>query len=252
MKLVLISIAAALVGLAVAGPAFADVHVARGQVVTELRVVAQSVRVDGRARGPVVVVGGSLTVGATGEVANVTVIGGHLRTAPGARVRGDVFQFGGAWPALDGWRVLLAIGLALLARTIVVWLVVAAARLAAARPRIDDVLAVARDRPGRALLVGALAWSGLLALSVLLAISLIGLVVAFALWGLLALAAMTGVALGFHTLENDRAAYRIVLASLAIPVLGDALIALAGVVGLGTLLRYSTASTARTEAFPDW
>src|SRR5439155_1506829 len=79
--------------LLVPAAAAASVHVPRGQTVQDLKVIGQSIRVDGRALHSVIVVGGNLVVGPTGQVANVTVIGGRLQVTPGARLSGDVYQF---------------------------------------------------------------------------------------------------------------------------------------------------------------
>lgn len=233
------AVAAAALALALGVPAAAAaaVRVQRGQTVGDLRVIGQDVRVDGRARGWVIVVDGDLTVGRSGTIGNATIIGGRLRLEPGARVGDEIFQLGGSWPQPDGWWVLLALGLALALRTVVVWLVVALAGLLARRPELASVGAAARTRPLRALAVGALAVFGLSAGSVLLALTLVGLAVAAALWGLLLLAAVVGVAFVLRAEASEPRLRRVVLAALALPVLGDGLLALASAVGLGALLR---------------
>jgi len=222
--------------LVAAAPAAADVHVARGEVVNELRVLGQDVRIDGRARGPVVVIGGNLTLGPTGQAANVTVVAGRLETAPGAQLTGDVFQFGGSLPDLSGWRLLVALLAILGLRTALVWLGVAVAVALARAREFGGLVEVLRERPGRTLTAGVLATSGLLAGGVLLAISVVGAPAALMICGglILALLVGLGVALGAIDPAPPR---RAVFLALAIPLIGDALLALATALGVGALLR---------------
>jgi hypothetical protein len=222
--------------LMLAAPAAANVHVARGQVVDELRVLGQDVRIDGRARGPVVVIAGNLTVGPTGRAANVTVVGGRLETEVGGQLSGDVFQFGGSLPDVSGWR-LLAVLLALLAlRTALVWLGVAAALPLARARQLRPLVGVLRERPARTLLAGILAASGLLAVSVLLAITVVGAPAALMILGALSLAMLVGAAVAIGAIDPPPRR-RSIFVALAIPLLGDALLALAAAIGVGTLLR---------------
>lgn len=235
MKPTLSILAAIVVLLAAAGPAFADVHVGKGQVVNELRVLGQDVEIDGTAHGPVFVVGGNVSVGPTGDAANVTVIGGRLRTAPGARLHGDVFQLGGPTPELNGWSLLAAILAALALHTLLVWIVVNAGMRLAAGRHVQPFTAALRDRPGRTVSAGVLASAALLALSFLLLLTVIGIPIALMIWGLLIITVPVGIA----TLSNllpDLSTRRTVFLVAAIPILGDALLALAMAVGSGVLL----------------
>jgi hypothetical protein len=177
-RVLLLALAVALVA---AGAARATIHIRKGTVVDEIRAIGQDVRVDGKARGPVIVIGGNLDVGPSGEVANVTAIGGRLRAAPQARLTGDVFQFGGPVPAIESWRLVGALAVLLVLRSFLIWLVVSAAALLARRPRLTILFDVSRQRPVRTLLVGLLAATGLAALSVLLAITVVGLIFAAAI-----------------------------------------------------------------------
>src|SRR5206468_137920 len=127
------------------------------QVVNELRVLGQDVTIDGTARGPVFVVGGNLSVGATGQAANVTVIGGRIRTAPGAQLHGDVFEFGGPLPELSGWRLAAVLLAALALHTLLVWLAVAAGLRFASTRHVQPLTATLRDRPARTAGAGVLA-----------------------------------------------------------------------------------------------
>lgn len=232
--------------LALAGPALANVHVPRDTKVNEIRVLGQDVRVDGRARGPVIIVGGSLTVGPTGQASNVTVIGGSIRTAPGGRLGGDVFQFGGEIPDLSGWRLAAVAAGAVVVRALLVWLLVAAAgALSAARP-LDGLSAAIASAPARALVTGALAALGGVALAALLAITVVGIPVALMLLGLLLVGVVLGLALALPALPH-KTGRRTLLLWLAIPAIGDTLLALAAAIGVGGGLRVLGAGR-RSEA----
>jgi hypothetical protein len=222
--------------LLTASPAAADVHVGRGEVVSEVRVLGQDVRIDGRARGPVVVIAGDLTVGPAGRAANITVIGGKLTTLPGARLSGDVFQFGGAPPSLAGWRLPLALLLGLGVRTLLVWLAVVGAESLAATAPLKQLAETGRRAPGRTILAGVLATCGLIAASVLLALTVIALPAALMICGALTFALLVGLAVAMAAPASPPRR-RGVFIALAIPVIGDALLALATALGVGALLR---------------
>ncbi|MDE3130082.1 MAG: hypothetical protein KGL16_02935 [Acidobacteriota bacterium] len=231
---ILFVIAAA--ALAFAAPALANVHVPRGTTVNEIRVLGQDVRVDGRVRGPVIVVGGSLTVGPTGQASNVTVIGGSINTLPGGRLGGDVFQFGGEIPDLSGWRLVVVVAAAIVIRGLLVWLLVAAGRALAASRRLAPLSAAITEAPARALATGALAALGAAALTALLAITVVGIPVALMLLGLLLVGVVLGLALAQAALPHE-GGRRLLLLWLVIPAIGDALLALALALGAGAGLR---------------
>lgn len=235
MKAVLTVLAAVVALLAAAGPAFADVHVAKGQTVNELRVLGQDVRIDGTARGPIFVVGGNVSVGATGAAANVTVIGGQLRTAPGARLHGDVFQLGGPTPELNGWTLVATVLLVLGLHTLLVWLIVSGGTKLAASRHVLPLTGALRDRPGRTLSAGAVAAAALLALSFLLLLTVVGIPIALMIWGLLIVSIPVGVAT-LASLLPDLSSRKTWFWVAAIPLVGDALLALAMAVGAGVLL----------------
>jgi hypothetical protein len=224
------------VALAVASPAMANVHISHGQTVSEIRVIGQDVTVDGVARGPVIVIGGNLTVGPHGRVANVTVIFGNVHATPGSQFVGDVFQFGGPTPELTGWLVVLALLLAYAVRTafygLAIWL---GRRLA--RTRYQHVLlGLARERPGRTVFAGILASLGLLALSAIALLTIAGILVTLIIWALLLVALIVGLAVVAEPLAEMRL-NRGVYVLAAIPMIGDALLALAMAIGVGLLLR---------------
>ena len=253
MRRWLFALALIAAALAHVGRALADVHVSKGQVVNEIRVIGQDVRVDGRARGPVIVVGGTLDVGPTGQVKNVTVVGGKIVTAPGARLEGDVYQVGGPISPIEGWRLVIVVLVFLALRPLFAWLGVSAAGLLARSSRLLALSERVDERPLRTTLVGALAASGLAALSVLLAITVFGLPLAVAIWGLLLLSTVVGTALALNRLDDEPHARRLVMIVLVIPIVGDALAALATVVGLGALLSQAARPRpSRVETTPRW
>ena len=234
--LLLLAFAAAV--LAVPASALAEVHIARGQSVDELRVLGDDVRVDGVLRN-VLVVDGNVIVGPTGRLEAGVLIGGRLRIEPGGRLSGEFTEIGGTWPHPGGWP--LAIGLAglLIFRGFAVWWLVRVAVVLARFDLARRLVDVARARPLRSLLVGALCGFGLAAGTLVLALSVLGLAVALALAGVLIVGSVVGVSMALAALGTDAEPHRLVLVPLLLPVLGDALLALASVAGLGALLRYA-------------
>jgi hypothetical protein len=236
MRRLAILLAALTAALAAAAPALANVRISQGQTVNEIRVIGQDVTVDGVAHGPVIVIGGNLTVGRHGHVSNVTVIFGAVHAAPGAQLGGDVFQFGGPTPELTGWLLILVLLLLYAART---GLYAAAILLGnrLSRTRYQHALVtLARERPGRTVIAGILATVGLLALSAIALLTIAGAFVALIIWALLLIALIAGLAAVAEPLREmrlKRGAYLIA----AIPVIGDALLALTMAIGVGLLLR---------------
>jgi hypothetical protein len=249
MKGTLTATAAAVALLATAAAAFADVHVPRHQTVNELRVIGQDVTIDGTARGPVFVVGGNVSVGPTGQAANLTVIAGQIRTAPGAQLHGDVFQFGGPLPELNGWSLAAALLAALALHTLLVWIVVSAGVRFAAIRQVQPLALAFRDRPARTAVAGVLASAGLIALSLLLLLTVVGIPIALMIWGLLIVAAPLGVAT-LSQLLPELPRGRSLLLVAAIPLVGDALLALAMAVGTGALLRVIARARLDLDAVP--
>jgi hypothetical protein len=249
MRRTLTAIATAIVLLAVAAPALADVHVARNQEVKELRVVGQDVTIDGTARGPVFVVGGNVSVGSTGQAGNVTVVGGQIRTAPGARLHGDVFQFGGPSPELNGWSLVAVLLAALVLHTLLVWIVVAAGMRFTATRHVQPLADALRERPAGTALAGMLASAGLIALSLLLLLTVVGAPIALMIWGILIISVLLGVATLSDLLPELPRGRTLVLVA-AIPLVGDALLALAMAIGAGVLLRVIVRPSPNVDAAP--
>ena len=229
----------AIVVLAFALPSLADAatRIPGGQTVRDVKAIGSDIRIDGTVAGRVIVLDGNLVIGATGTVRDATVIGGTMTVEPGGRVRGDVFQLGASFPEPAGWTLVLVLLGLLAIRLVVAWLLVGAASWIAASGRIVRVSRAARDRPLRTLAVGALACVGMFAASILLAITVLGLVLAVALWGALVASASFGIALSTGEWLAEPGVRRIGIVALTIPVLGDALAAVAAVVGLGAFVR---------------
>lgn len=218
--------------------ALAETVVPRGVSVTEVTSIGQDVTLNGTSQGSVIIIDGDLTIGAHGRALHgITVIGGHISTAPGGEVRGDVLQVGGRIPSASMWFVAAILATFLLARWLVVWILLRVARILAGWPTTGIILAAARTRPLRATLVGALLAAGLLAAIILLTLTVVGIVFAAALVGAVLLASALGVAFALSALNSptDR---RTVTIALACPLLGDALLAMAAVVGLGAVFHY--------------
>jgi len=232
--------------------ASADTIVPAGRSVVEVTVVGEDVTLDGTSRGGVIVIDGNLTIGPHGRaMQGVTLIGGRLVTAPGGEIRGDVFQLAGPIPHPPGW-MLAAIGAALLAaRLVMVWVVYRIARLLSSRPTTATMLAASRRRPIRSAVVGALLAAGLLAAGILLALSVVGLIFAAALVGVLLLAASLGVAFALRGTDDDPEQATTIMIALAVPLIGDALLALASIVALGAAFHYLVDERdARTTPIP--
>jgi hypothetical protein len=233
-----ITVAVAVLALMGAAPSRASVHVAKGDTVNELRVLGQDVRVDGRVRGPVLLIAGNLSVGAAGEVSNVTIIGGRIETVPGARLQGDLFQLGGSTPDLSGWKLTLALFGLFAVRTLFVWLILLASDALTQTRVVAPLVQRLEAATARTLLTGILGSLGAIALSAIVALTLVGLPVALMLWGSLLLLLVAGVAATLRALELGAEKRRGVFVALAMPVVGDTLLAFALAAGVGSALRW--------------
>lgn len=234
--------------------AAADTVVPAGQTVVEITTFGQDVTLNGTSAGSVIVIGGDLTIGPHGRAGDgVTVIGGELRTAPSATVHGDVLQVGGRIPHPSAWMLTATVAALIAARLLGVWLILRLASIFEGWATTTKVLAASRRRPLRSTLVGALLAAGILAAGLLLALSIVGLLFAVALGGVLLLAAALGIAFVLQPLRDARHRHTITLA-LAVPLVGDALLAMATLVALGAAFHYlvdeRTASTAPIPAEP--
>ena len=237
-----------LAGLAAPGAAQAEVHVRAGEHVGRMTVFADDVRIDGVAGGAVTVIDGDLTVGPAGRVdGRALVLGGHARLLPGSHVGGDVFQVSSPIDLPGGWALAAVLGALLVGRAILAWLVMELAQLMLRERRLSTVAREALAYPVRTLLVGVLAGFGIGAASLLLAITLLGLVAAAALWGLLLAAGVVGMSIVLAELGGDARAARLLGFGLFLPIVGEALSSLATVAALGALIR-TAAVTGGTRA----
>jgi hypothetical protein len=221
-----------------AGAAMADTVIPTGHNVTEATVVGENLTLNGTSAGSVIVVDGNLTLGPRARANHgITVIGGHITTAPGAVVHGDVLQIGTTLPHLSPARLSLLLGVAVVFRLAVVWLIWRIAMVLRSAQAAQRMLAGARARPIRALLVGALVSAGLGAAALLLAISVIAIPIALALVGVLVACATLGCSFALRA-SDSRSDDRLGLVVLAVPVIGDAALALATILGTGAVFHH--------------
>lgn len=169
-----------------------SIVIAADEDVTEAVVaVGGSVRVDGRVRDELVVIGGSLELTPTAEVrGDITVVGGEVTIAPGARHTGQLHHGmargfpGWAWPTV-GWSWIDLGGAArwlslagTLTRVALLALAIAVLTLVA-RGRVTRIGAVASATPVRAGLIGlatqVLFIPALIVLAIVMAVTIVGL-----------------------------------------------------------------------------
>jgi hypothetical protein len=218
--------------------ASADTVVPAGRTVVEITAVGEDVVLNGTSSGSVIVIDGNLSIGPHGTAGHgVTVIGGQLTTTPGATIHGDVLQLWGPIPHPSGWAIVAVAAGLIAGRFVVVWLVVRLASILEAWSTTAKILAASRRRPLRSTLVGALVAAGILAAGLLLALSVVGLLFAAALGGALLLAAALGVAFALQGIHDERHR-RTIAVALAVPLVGDALLAIATLVALGAAFHY--------------
>jgi len=234
MRVVVLALATLLLAPSLAN---ADLRVDAGQRVGEVKAIGEDVRVDGATSGAVIVVDGDLVVGPRGHVNGAAVVGGRIVTQPGGRVSGRVFHISGRWPDIALWHIAALFALLLLVRTAVLWALVGAAAELAERPLADALSAAGRLSPLKTLGVGALAAFGVGAAALAAALTVVGLAVTAALLGVLLAATGVGVALALHAAGPTPSARRPLGLVLVLPVAGDALAALAAIVGMGAMLR---------------
>jgi len=196
-----------------------DIVVAADEEVTDgVFSLGGAVRIDGRVRDGVVVVGRDLNLGPTADVrGDLTIVGGQLHIADGARHSGAVHHaIGGVWPRLSwpslGWSWFRPGGTARwlpLAGTTtrIVLLALAVAGLAFfARGRVARVGAAAAATPVRALVVGVatqvLFVPALVLMALVLAITIVGLPFVAVLVPLAVVAMLAVMLLGFTSLAG--------------------------------------------------
>jgi Ca2+/Na+ antiporter len=131
----------------------------------------------------------------------------------------------------------LVLAALVLARLGLVWLIVGLARVVERWRSLPVVVAAARARPLRTAIAGCLLTAGMLAAAVLAALTVVGLVVAAALTGALLLAAVLGVSFALAAVPEP-GRQRWIIAALAVPLVGDALLGMASVVAVGGLFHH--------------
>lgn len=194
-----------------------DIHIREGEEVTDgVFVLGGSLRVDGRVRHDVVVVGGDVHLGPRADVGgDVLVAGGALIRDQGSRLAGRVsyLSFGEWWrnTGVFGWRPRMEFGpvgrwltLAATIGRVSVLAVLMAMVLLIARAPVARVGRAAAAEPVRAAVVGLAAevlfLPLLLVLSVAFGITIIGLPIVFLLVPLALALAFVALILGFTAL----------------------------------------------------
>ncbi len=196
-----------------------SIVVAEDEDVTESVIaIGGSVRIEGRVREEVVVIGGSLELTPTAEVRDdITVLGGQVTIAPGARHTGELHHgmargfSGWAWPTLAWSRMDLGgatrwLSLAgTLTRVVLLGLAVALLTWVA-RGRVSRIGAVATATPVRAGLVGLamqiLFVPALVVLAIVMAVTIVGLPFVAIVIPLAVVAMCAAMLLGFASLAN--------------------------------------------------
>jgi len=231
--------------LALPGAAAADLRVPAGNRVDAVKAIGESVQVDGTS-GSVIVIDGDLTVGPRGRVSGAVVLGGRITTRPGGEISGEVFHVAGHWPRLAAWQLLALLLLLFALRIAVCWALIGAAVQLAERPIAQTLAGAVRVAPLKTLAVGALAAFGIGAAALVSALSVVGLAVTAALAGVLVSVTVAGVALALQAAGSAHANRRLATVALVMPFAGDALAALAAVVGMGAVLRHVADQTTRS------
>jgi hypothetical protein len=237
----LVAVAVAVFSLAMLLPAVAhaDTVVPSGRSVNEITVVGDDVVLDGTSLGSVMVIGGDLTLGPRARAGDgITVIGGTVTTAPTATVNGDVLQIGASVPRPSATVVAVALLVLLVARFLTVWLVVRLAETFAGRETTAELRSSSASRPIRTALVGALLIAGLGATAILMALTVVGILFSLAICGLLLLFAALGCALVLGHTPGEPSHRRAMVVALAVPLLGDAALALATIAGAGAIFHH--------------
>jgi len=194
-----------------------SIHVGADEEIRDaVVVVGGSLRVDGRVRDGVVVVGGDLRLGATADVrGDIILVGGTLIREPGARLDGAVSQVSlGQWwrdLGVTAWwpRVTVSdtgrwLGLAATTIRLVLLVTFVGLVLAIARTPVARIGRAAAAAPLRAAAVGLAAevmfLPVLLAVSIALGITVIGLPIVAVVVPLAVLTAVAALLLGFTAL----------------------------------------------------
>jgi hypothetical protein len=194
-----------------------SIHVGADEEIRDgVVVVGGSLRVDGRVHDGVVVVGGDLRLGPTAEVrGDIVLVGGTLIRDPGARIDGGVSQVSlgqwwrdlgvtAWWPRLTTGDAGRWLGLAATTVRLVLLVLFVGLMLAIARTPVARIGRAAAAAPLRAAAVGLAAevmfLPVLLAFSIALGITVIGLPIVAVVVPLAVLTAVVAFLLGFTAL----------------------------------------------------
>jgi hypothetical protein len=200
-----------------------------GEVTGDVVVIMGSLDLSGTVRGDVVGVMSPTHIGDDAEIeGDLVSIGGPLDRAPGSRVGGQEVKlnFLDAIPFLHHgwaglWKLLFLIKLAKLAALFLMLLLVTAL----VPRRISVIAAAFPDRWGMSILAGLVAYCATIVLCVVLAVTLIGIPLAIALWfaakvikwiGLASILFLMGQTLGRNVLKREPTHFAAVLGGFAV------------------------------------
>jgi hypothetical protein len=185
------------------------------EITDSVVVIGGSVRVEGRIRNELIVVGGDATLGPKSLVGgDAVVVGGRLMREPGAQLRGSVSDVTfGDWipwriemPAVEFENAVRWIALTTTVFRISLLALVMAVLLLIARAPVARVAAAAAAQPARSFLAGLLTeilfLPVLVVVSIGLAITIVGIPLVFVLVPLAILAFALAMALGFTALAT--------------------------------------------------
>lgn len=196
-----------------------SITVAADEEVTDaVVVIGGSVRVDGRIRNNLVVVGGNADLGPQSVVrGDVVVVGGRLNREPGSQLRGSVsdislgewapWQFGNWYiPAFDFGDFGRWVALFTAVFRITLLAIVMAVLLLVARAPVARIGATAAAYPGRAFVAGLAAEilfiPALVVAAIALVVTIIGIPLVFVLVPVAVLTGVLAMALGFTALAT--------------------------------------------------
>lgn len=204
------------------------VHV-EGEVTGDVVVIMGSLDISGTVRGDVVGIMSPTHIEETARIdGDLVSIGGPLDRATGSRIEGEEVKLNfldavpflrGGWAGL--WKLLYLIKLAKLAGLFLMLLLVTAL----VPRRISIIAAAFPDRWPMSILAGLIAYCATLVLCVVLAITLIGIPLAIALWfaakgikwiGLASILFLMGHTLGRNILKRDLSHFAAVLGGFAV------------------------------------
>lgn len=225
-----------------------------GTVNDALVVIHGNARVNGVVNGSIVVIDGTLTLGAQSTVKDVYVFSSDLTREQGSTVTGTI-ETRSSYFTISWWdRALLTF---FIWAAFTVFFITAGLTIALlARKVLAEVAMTATEEVGPSLVTGLVAWIALPIVGVLSFFTIIGIFTGFAILGLIlpllwllgyiVISARLGLEIFKALSKGERSTDRIVWATLVgivvfqliflIPVVGSAVVFLAGLLGSGALI----------------